>query len=611
MSIKSIYNLSYSLIIIFLLLMACANPVAPTGGPKDETPPMFIGSEPVNRARNFSADKIYLEFDEFVVLKELKAQLLVSPPMENKLDIKTKGKGVQIKFDKSEILDDSTTYTIYFGDAITDLHENNPVPNFQYVFSTGQEIDSLSIRGRVLNAEYLKPAEAVFVCLYIDNNDTLPLNELPQNVRPFYVAKTNAEGFFEINNIRNASYLIFAVQDANANYFNDMPNEAIAFLRDFVIPEEVFDYIPDTIPIDTTNAELMDSLWANYAIQVTKDAHTLLLYLPQDSVQRVLEENELENGMLFTFKYPLKEKVKIDFLDIDEGDESEVYLEEYSLNKDSLRLWFLKPFADTLRFSIAVDTLKIDTIEFSLNTVPKEEDSRARRNRNQKETKKVKAPSIGYSDNITKEFNYFSKAKIEFETPISIANFDNCSLSEDSIAVKFTMNFVDEIKRKLVINYDWKQGKSYRFEIPDMAFTDIYGLKNDSIVVNFSTSEESKYGELKIQIELPTKQMGPWLVQLFKGEEEKEQSISEVSISKSGPVVFPHLVEASYRLKILEDRDANGKWSSGDYAKSRLPESVYYFPTDIEMKAGWKVEESWELSPDMQKNNSFKVKKKK
>lgn len=95
MQSKQIFNLTVFLFILLLIVVSCANPVAPTGGPKDETPPEFLGSEPVNRARNFNVDRIDLVFDEFVVLKDLNQQLLVSPPMEEKLDVKTKGKGVR------------------------------------------------------------------------------------------------------------------------------------------------------------------------------------------------------------------------------------------------------------------------------------------------------------------------------------------------------------------------------------------------------------------------------------------------------------------------------------------------------------------------------------
>jgi hypothetical protein len=605
MQSKQIINLTVYLFILLLIVVSCANPVAPTGGPKDESPPEFLGSEPVNRARNFNVDRIDLVFDEFVVLKDLNQQLLVSPPTEEKLDVKTKGKGVRISFDKEEKLAENTTYTIYFGEAIVDLHESNPLPNFQYVFSTGQNIDSLSIRGKVVGGKYLLPPESVFVCLYIDNNDTISLDSLPQNVRPYYVAKTNKDGYFEINNIRNDRYLIFAVQDANANYFNDMPNEAIAFAENLIIPEEVFDYIPDTIAVDTSNVELMDSLWANYAVQVTKETYTLLLYEPQDSVQKVINEVLMDNNrMHFEFKYPLNEAVSIEVLN--SNSDKEIFLAEYSSNMDSLDLWFLKPFADTLHLKMIVDTLQADTLEILLNAPKVKAESKPRRGRQSKERKTISVETIDYSSNFKSDFPYFSKGRINFNTPIKLANFENCTLIEDSISVPFEIYFTDDVQRKLLIDYAWKEGVDYRFEIPDQALTDIYGIKNDSIVEKFKTTEESLYGELILHLSLPKESNSTWLVQLFKGAEDNEKILDFTSIQESGDVVFYKLPADKYRVKILEDRDNNGRWSSGDYAKKQLPEKVFYFPTSIELKAGWKVEEEWEINNSHQENPSAK-----
>lgn len=608
MQSKQILNLLFSFFILLLIVVSCANPVAPTGGPKDETPPEFLGSNPVNRARNFKADIIDLTFDEFVVIKDLNKHLLVSPPMRNKLDIKTKGKGIRIKFNKEERLVDSTTYTIYFGDAIVDLHESIPLSNFQYVFATGSEIDSLSIRGKVLGAQYLMPAEGVYVCLYLNNNDTISFDEMPQKIRPYYVAKTNAEGFFEINNIKNASYLIFAVMDANANYINDMPNEAIAFADELVLPEEVFDFIPDSIPIDTANKKLMDSLWANYAVPITKHNQTLLLYEPQDSIQKVIKKELLNNQrMHFEFKYPLKDSVQLAVLYQDTLKDNVSFIEEYSSHFDTLDLWFLKPFKDTIYLKFQVDTLKADTIRILLNQPVAKVADNVKKGKQTKN--KAKEPKIGFSMNAKSTLPYFSKIQIEFETPIKTFNFDNCTLMEDTLSVPFSIKFVDGVKRKLEVEHAWKDDVNYRFEIPDQALTDIYGLTNDSIVAKFKTTAEADYGELQMRIVLPKDSKSNWQVELIKGEEDKEKLLRKVTVQDSAVVSFSNLSADKYRLKILEDLDNNGRWSSGNYAKKQLPEKVFYFPVTIEIKSGWKVEEEWTVSYDVQENPSVKKKK--
>lgn len=595
------------------LLFSCANPVAPTGGIKDEIPPVFLGSEPVNRARNFSGDKIDLVFDEFVVLKDLNSNLLISPPLNSKLDIKTKAKGVRITIDKDEVLRENTTYTIYFGNAIVDLHESNPTPNFQYVFSTGDGIDSLSIRGRVLSPEYLLPQAGVFVCLYIDNNDTLELKDQPQKMRPFYIAKTNEEGHFEINNIKNDKYLIFAVRDANANYINDMPNEEIAFLSEFVVPEEVFDFIPDSIPIDTSNKVLMDSLWGNHAVQVTKNEHNLLMYLPQDSVQKVTAKEFVNNNrMHFQFKNPLKKDAQIEVLYPTNLSNEEVFFEAYSFKKDSLDLWFYKSDRDTLRFSFQVDTLKADTFEVAFSSASNTAKPETRRNRNNKDPKIAnEKATLHYKSNFKAEFPFFAKGKIEFETPIKESDFSYVKLLEDSVSVPVKLQFMDQSKRKLSVDYPWKKGMKYNFVIPDQALTDIFGVKNDSISASFTSTDDLIYGVLQMNIHLPEGSSSSWVVYLFKGSEDKETILSRKTISASGTVVFPNLVEDKYQIKILEDRDGNGVWSSGNYEKLILPEKVFYYPNAIEMKAGWNVEEDWKIDDLKQVNPTVKKETKK
>lgn len=603
---KRIFNLLFSLLILIVIVVSCANPVAPVGGIKDEIPPRFLGSNPVNKARNFSSRRIYLSFDEFLVLKDLNKQMLISPPMKNKLDVKTKGKGVSIRIDDKEILAENTTYTLYFGDAITDLHENNPYSNFQYVFATGSEIDSLSIRGKVLSGQYLQPEEEIYVCLYIDNNDTLSLHQLPQNVRPYYIAKTNPKGYFELNNIRNQAYLIFAVSDANSNYINDIPTEQIAFVNELILPEEVFDFIPDSFAIDTANKHLMDSLWKNHAVQLTKKTHTLLLFEPQDSVAKISKSELIDgNRMHFEFKYPLKSKANISVLSPKNKESESLFLEEYSSQRDTLDLWFYKPLFDTVSLLFQMDTLRTDTMNIIFKAPTNQAATANKKGKPIVQQSKEKPNYIAYSNNFSPSFPFFLKGKIVFKTPIKTANFDNCTLLEENKPVKFNMQFLDSAKRKLEIDYLWKEDKNYRFEIPDQAITDIYNFKNDSIVFNFKTTAESNYGEIKLLLQLPKETNSTWIIQLFKGAEDKEKVIIQFTATESQALVFKNLASEKYRIKVIEDLNHDGRWTNGDYAKKQLPEKVFYYAPTIEIKAGWKVEEAWLIKYDVQENPSF------
>ena len=166
-----IRRLKHILITAGLLLMAffaqqCANAVAPTGGPKDNTPPRVVEAVPVNQSINFSGKKIEITFDEYITLENANQNVLISPPLSEKPDIKLKNKTVVVKF--KENLAPNTTYTINFGSAIKDLHEGNLFKDYVYSFSTGDHIDTLAIAGKVLDAADKKPVENAYVGLYAD-----------------------------------------------------------------------------------------------------------------------------------------------------------------------------------------------------------------------------------------------------------------------------------------------------------------------------------------------------------------------------------------------------------------------------------------------------------
>ena len=206
---------------VAMLLQRCANAVAPTGGPKDTTPPVVVESVPENRSTAFSGQKIEIRFDEYVSLENANQNVLFSPPLATKPDIKLKGKTLVIRFKES--LQPNTTYTIHFGEAIKDLHEGNVFKNFVYSFSTGHHIDTLSIAGVVLNANDKQPVEKAYVGLYAADRDHL--DSLPMTTAPNYITKTDKEGRFRLEGLANKDYLVFALKDVNANLFFDLPNQ--------------------------------------------------------------------------------------------------------------------------------------------------------------------------------------------------------------------------------------------------------------------------------------------------------------------------------------------------------------------------------------------------
>ena len=237
-------NIQTGIILFFstLFLSQCAKQATLTGGPKDEDHPLIVKINPPFNTTNFDSKEINITFNEFIQLKDLNNNLIVSPPLEEKPEITIKGKTLAIELLTE--LQDSTTYNIYFGNSVQDYNEGNPIENFEYVFSTGDYIDSLSISGQVINSFTLIPEEGVFVMLYKDYEDSVPIKQLP-----VHISKTNKEGFFRINNISNNKFKVFCLRDFNKNYLFDLPNEDIAFTDSLLIFNLVTETTIDTISL--------------------------------------------------------------------------------------------------------------------------------------------------------------------------------------------------------------------------------------------------------------------------------------------------------------------------------------------------------------------------
>ena len=217
-----------------ILCWNCAQQGSPTGGPRDEDPPVVVESEPPNYSTRFEAKKILITFDEFVVLDNVNQELIVSPPMEEKPEVKLRKKTMVVQFE--EALKDSTTYTFNFGSAIKDLHEGNKLLNFEYVFSTGDVLDSLSVKGTLKYADDLsEPEEPISIMLYDDLRDSVPLIDIP-----LYVGRSDDSGVFSVNNLRPDTYKVFALKDGNNNFLFDLPSEEIAFLDTSLIVNAEF-----------------------------------------------------------------------------------------------------------------------------------------------------------------------------------------------------------------------------------------------------------------------------------------------------------------------------------------------------------------------------------
>ena len=550
-----IHKLKYLFFGLGLLFVAflnhhCANAVAPTGGPKDTTPPVVVEAVPKNQSTHFIGKKIEITFDEFITLENANQNVLISPPLSEKPDIKLKNKTVVVKF--KEPLLPNTTYTINFGAAIKDLHEGNPFKDYVYSFSTGDHIDTLGITGKVVDAETMKPIENVYVGLYAADRDNL--DSLPMTTAPNYISKTDKEGLFSLNGLADKSYRVFALKDANANLYFDLPNENVAFGDNLVTPS------------DSTLKPL-----------------TLRMFTEVDSTQVLLEKKLIEEGLLrFVFRHPAKDAV---IMTPEMLPDTFNLVTTHSAAYDTIWWYFTPNVKDSLWVQVKYDTVINDSSRFSLKFKDK-------KGRNKKtEPLKVKNNLIGrgalvHGDTLTLTFS---------EPIVRYAMRDSAVFKCDTLVFYDTLAFepADEQGMKYRLVTPVAADVNYHIEIPDSVFFGIRNRTNEAIKLDFHVVNDDEYGNIYITV-MPPKGMKQVVVQLTN---ESGKVIKEQIITKNDEVMFDYLMPAKYKLRAILDADGNGKWSTGNYHRHTLPETIIDYKDVLDMKAGWDIDldEVWDL----------------
>ena len=532
-------HLKYKLFSIFnsLLLVgflfSCAQRATLTGGDKDVTPPAIKSTLPENQTLNFAAKEIVVEFDEFVRLNNLQNQLIVSPLMQEKPEVMIKGKKVVIKLLDS--LAENTTYSVNFGDAIIDITESNPYPNYKYVFSTGNYIDSLTYSGKVVNAEDLVPKANVFVMLYNKNEMEIPIKE-----KPNYLTKTKTDGTFIITNVAKGSYKVFALDDINGNYLFDLPNEQLAFLDE---------------PI------LLDSNFAD---------SSLYLFAKESETQFVKKiENKQYGKIDVEFNIPCK---NIELLNL-VGEAYQFSSKESNTTQTKYSFWLSKEITDLQQIFIVKDNGKIiDTAKIEM--IP---------------LKEFKDSTLALRSNVSATFDLNKKIVLTANQPISLFFKEKIKLFEDSILVNVQIEKDSLSALNLNIIYPFKENSNYKLLVEPTAITSIYQLQNDTLASVFKTKKEEEYGNLKFTVVPDFNEK--YIIQLLQ----KNEKIEEFYYQGTKTINISYLNPGEYQVKLIIDRNDNKKWDTGNYQINLQPERVVIFQDKIDIRKNWDNEIQWNI----------------
>ena len=524
------------LTILAIFVFGCASVTPIPGGPEDTEPPeVLTGKSTPNFQRRFEKQPIRLTFNEWVELKDVAKQVIVSPPLEYPPDIRLKGKSVNFLFDQNEILRSDATYTINFGESVRDYTEGNPATNLRFVFSTGDQIDSLSVTGQVIDAFTGEPVPEVLVVLFDQLADTVIFIE-----RPFYFSRTNAQGNFRIDNVKSGAFRAFGLIDNNFNYLYDLPGESLAFLDTPIVVS------------DSTPASLLFRLFKegpSPRLLDTKVAGPGTIRLLFNTPASNVSVRALENAPEW----------------------------KYQAIKDSLLIWHFS--MDTTEWSAVIsgEDGEFDTIP--LISVPPSAEER---------------PLVVTSNGLIRNsVPVGGVLALTFNRPVERIDDSKILLFQDSTLSDspFGFSITGEVENSVQITQSWSDTSAYTLTLLPGAVSDFFGQTHDTINLAFGILPTEKLSSLSIRID--SFPQGEYVTQLLQ----KDKVIKTFTFNTAETVQsknYSDLIPGSYSLRVIEDKNGNGKWDSGNLRKGRQPERIVDYSID-ELRPNWELikEVSW------------------
>lgn len=533
-------------IVVTLLLYTagCGKISTPTGGPRDSIPPVMTNANPKKNTVFFDKDEIVLTFDEYITLKDINKQLIISPPLgrdQYKIFPQT-GASKKITVELLDSLLSNTTYTFNFGSAIADYNESNPLPFFSYSFSTGAVIDSLRIKGRIEDAYEKETQRFISVQLYpVDTSFTDSTIYLK---KPFYVSSTLDTTLFELQNVKAGRYEIIALEDLSGNY--------------------IFDQNSDKIGFSTT--------------QIT---------LPQDSIINLRLFKEIPNFEWAKPYFINEHHIGLGYFGAYEGQTFEMVSPvpesfESLITKnpliDTLNYWFKGAALDSLKFQYIVqDSIRTETVLFR-NPTP--------------DSLVIKQKTQG-SLRLTENFHLTSNLPV-VSVDTSFASVRN----RDSVPIPFSM-YVNKNYDEITFDFEVLPNDQYKIDLYPDALTDFFGNTNDSLSYTITTKKIEEFGN--IYIRLVHNEEKPFILELINANSE----VIGFYNTKNENGVYPFLLlpPGKYDLRFIADDNGNKKWDTGSYLKKIQPEVVTYYPEALELRANWDLNETF--NPEKVKKEQY------
>ena len=530
------------IVISALVIFGCAKRGNPSGGPIDSIPPVLVNASPKLNSINFDSDEIRLTFDEWIKLENIQDQLIISPPIDKSSYEITPLSGVTKKVFLRflDSLNPKTTYTINFGNSIQDNNENNPLTFFSYTFSTGETIDSLFIMGNIIDAFDQETDDYISLQLY--RVDSLFKDSIIYSDKPTYISNTLDSTNYKFQNLKEGKYLLIALKDLDNNYFFDPFYDKIGFMDSLII-------LPRDSIIDLKLfKEETDLVWEKpHFINSEKIGFGYYGRLDMDKIKI---ESNIPDSVNFVFT---KEK------DI-----------------DTLNLWLSKNSFDSLNFKLVEsDTTKLTTVKFD-----RKKDSLM--------------DSLNLSPKTINVIDLKESFKISSNIPIDNVEDSLISVRDiDSLVIPFSTKINSQLN-EVFISFDVSPSDKYNIFVKPNAIKDIRGSVNDTLNYNVVSQTLEDYGN--IFLDIVGGNNSKYILQLLNSNNEIIKEYKNAYSNSS--YTFNYVRPGKYTFRLIEDLNSNDMWDTGNYIKRKQPEPVYYFPSEIDVRANWDLNETFNLNAD-------------
>ena len=531
------YRLLY-IPIVFLFLLSftdCAKKGRPSGGLRDTIAPVILRSAPENFTTNFKNNEIRITFDEFIKLKDISKELIISPPLKYAPIITPLSVSKVLKIKILDTLKNNTTYSFNFGNSIQDNNEGNLFPNYKYVFSTGSYIDSLTLKGTAIDALLPVTDFPTTVALYqVDQSykDSLVFLE-----KPTYITTTiNETNNFELSNLKQGTYQLIALKEQTRNYTFQPKTDKIGFYKDLItIPTDslfelrLFKEVPDFKP---TRPKLESSNRISFGYEGKTDNYqiTLLTQMQEDFQYRIIKQPGRD-----TLNFWFKPKVTEDSL---------VFVTRNKLQIDTTTVRFRELYSDSLRLTAINDRL------------------------------------ISLGDTL----------KLKANTPLITINSEKISVvTKDSLAIDFVAQ-INTKENAAQIVFDKQEEQLYSITLRNGALTDYLSNINDSVVYRQQVKPIAEFASLNLTLDNADE--FPLLIELI---DEKFMVVKQTYLEANAPVFFEHINPGKYFIRLIVDQNKNKIWDPGNFLDKLAPERVVYYPSIIELRANWSWSETFTL----------------